>query len=129
MPNTPHSPPHCFSFSLKIHFSLSLLRRVRAKLLFTSFFSSKLVTFFRLCSLHLWYLIHYISHLFIGYIYPLKDYVGNTTCYMLVYGRDIGIFITQLHSLFMATFRYVCLFHDNLLLKFNLTAVFLKLVQ
>ena len=55
------------------------------------------------------------------WVYPLKDYIGNTICYMLIYGRDIGIFIIQLHSFFMAIFRYVCIFHDDLLLKFNLS--------
>ena len=55
------------------------------------------------------------------WVYPLNDYIGDTGCYMLIYIRDIENFIIQLHSLFMATFRYVCLFHDNLLLKFNLS--------
>ena len=55
------------------------------------------------------------------WIYPLNDYIGDTGCYMLIYSRDIGNFIIQLHSFFMATFRYVCLFHDNLLQKFNLS--------
>ena len=61
----------------------------------------------------------YLSSVY--WVYPLKDYVGDTGCYMLVYGRDIGFVIIQLHSFFMAIFRYVCLFHDNLLLKFNLS--------
>ena len=55
------------------------------------------------------------------WIYPLKDYIGDTGCYILIYSRDIENFIIQLHSFFMATFRYVCLFHDNLLQKFNLS--------
>ena len=55
------------------------------------------------------------------WIYPLNDYVGDTGCYLIIYGRDIGNFIIQIHSFFVATFRYVCLFHDDFLQKFNLS--------
>ena len=55
------------------------------------------------------------------WIYPLNDYVGDTGCYLIIYVRDIGNFIIQLHSFFVAAFRYVCLFHDNFLKKFNLS--------
>ena len=51
----------------------------------------------------------------------MRDYIGDTGCYMFIYGRNIGIFILQLQSFFVATFRYVCLFHENALLKFNLS--------
>ena len=55
------------------------------------------------------------------WVYPFKDYIGDAGCYIFIYARVIGNFIIQLHSFFLATFRYVCLFHDNFLLKFNLS--------
>ena len=55
------------------------------------------------------------------WIYPLNDYVGDTGCYLIIYGRDIGNFTIQLHSFFVATFRYVCLFHENFLQKLDLS--------
>ena len=55
------------------------------------------------------------------WIYPLNDYIGDTGCYLIIYGRDIGLWTCQLHSFFVATFRYVCLFHDKLLQKFDLS--------
>ena len=55
------------------------------------------------------------------WIYPMRDYIGDTGCYMFVYGRNIGLFIMQLQSFFVATFRYGCLFHDDFLLTFNLS--------
>ena len=68
------------------------------------------------------FMVPYSLYLSLVYwIYPMKDYIGDTGCYMFVYGRDIGGFIIELHSFFIATFRYVCLFHDNFLLRFNLT--------
>ena len=51
----------------------------------------------------------------------MRDYIGDTGCYMLIYSRNIGFFIMELQSFFVATFRYVCLFHDNFLFKFNLS--------
>ena len=55
------------------------------------------------------------------WVYPLKDYLGETGCYLVIYLRDIGTFAIQLQSFFMALFRYICLFHDNFLQKFNLS--------
>ena len=55
------------------------------------------------------------------WVYPFNDYFGDAGCYIFSYARVIGNFIIQLHSFFLATFRYVCLFHDNFLLKFNLS--------
>ena len=55
------------------------------------------------------------------WIYPLKDYIGETGCYLLIYGRDIGSYITSTHSFFMAMFRYNCLFNGHFLKKINLS--------
>ena len=64
----------------------------------------------------------YSLYLILDYwVYPLKDYIGDTGCYFFIYGRNIGNFTMQLHSFFVATFRYVCLFHDKFLLKFNIS--------
>ena len=54
------------------------------------------------------------------WVYPLNDLVGDIACYMLVYTRNIGLAIIQVHSFFVALFRYMCLFHVNLLLRFSL---------
>ena len=55
------------------------------------------------------------------WVYPLRDYIGDTGCYMFIYCRNIGLFNMQLQSFFVTTFRYVCLFHEKFLLKFNLS--------
>ena len=54
------------------------------------------------------------------WIYPLKDYIGESGCYVAIYNRDIGYYITQSHSFFMAMFRYNCLFNGTILKKINL---------
>ena len=55
------------------------------------------------------------------WIYPLNDYVGDTGCYVAIYGRDLGNYITQTHSFFVAMFRYNCLFNGTILKKINLS--------
>ena len=68
------------------------------------------------------YMIPYSLYLSLAYwIYPLKDYIGDTGCYVAIYGRDIGIYISQSHSFFMAVFRYNCLFNGIFLKKINLS--------
>jgi len=54
------------------------------------------------------------------WVYPLNDFVGDLACYMFVYARNIGLEVIQIHSFFVALFRYMCLFHVNLLLRFGL---------
>ena len=58
---------------------------------------------------------------FAYWIYPLKDFIGDTGCYVAIYGRDIGVYIMQTHSFFMAIFRYNCLFNRTILKKVNLS--------
>ena len=55
------------------------------------------------------------------WVYPMKDYIGETGCHMVMFIRNVGSLAIHLYSFFMATFRYICLFHDNLLLKFNIS--------
>ena len=67
-------------------------------------------------------LLPYSLHLSLNYwIHPLKDYIGDTGCYVAIYGRDIGNYISQTHSFFMAVFKYNCLFNGIFLKKINLS--------
>ena len=89
-------------------------------LLFVCFFSLFQKLFFQvMLSIFMGPSSLYLSLVY--WVYPMRDYITDTGCYMFVYGRNIGLFIMQLQSFFVATFRYVCLFHDNFLLKFNLS--------
>ena len=66
------------------------------------------------------FLLPYSLYFSLAYwIYPLKDYIGDTGCYVAIYGRDIGNYITQTHSFFVAMFRYNCLFNGTILKKIN----------
>ena len=56
------------------------------------------------------------------WVYPLNDFVGDLGCYMFVYARNIGLEVIQIHSFFVALFRYMCLFHVNLLPRFSLSS-------
>ena len=53
--------------------------------------------------------------------YPLTNILGVTGCHIANLLRLTGILEIQLHSFIMSTTRYILLFHDNLLLRFNLT--------
>ena len=55
------------------------------------------------------------------WVYPMKDYIGETGCHIMIFIRNVGGLAMQLQSFFMATFRYICLFHDKLLLKLELS--------
>ena len=57
----------------------------------------------------------------IYWVYPLKDIFGETGCYIMTCLRNMGTFMIQLQSFFMATFRYICLFHDDFLIRFSLS--------
>ena len=56
------------------------------------------------------------------WVYPLNDFVGDVGCYMLVYARNIGLAIIQVHSFYVVLFRYICLFHLDLLQRFNISS-------
>ena len=53
--------------------------------------------------------------------HPLKNVVGETGCHIANLLRGTGLIQQQVHSFIMATTRYIFLFHDNILLRFNLT--------
>ena len=56
------------------------------------------------------------------WVYPLNDLVGDAGCYMFVYARNIGLAIIQVHSFFVALFRYICLFHAIFFQRFSLSS-------
>ena len=53
------------------------------------------------------------------WVYPMKDYIGETGCHMVVFYRNAGILILQIQSLCTAIFRYICLFRSCSIWKFN----------
>ena len=64
----------------------------------------------------------YTLYLILPYwLYPLKEYLGESGCYLMEYSRVIAVFAIQLQSFFQSAFRYVCLLHDDILFKLNLS--------
>ena len=55
------------------------------------------------------------------WVYPMKDYVGETGCHITFFLRNVGIFFFQLQSLSMAIFRYICLFHSGSVRKLHIS--------
>ena len=55
------------------------------------------------------------------WVYPMKSILGESGCYILLFLRTMGTFAIQLQSFFMATFRYICLLHEDLLFRFSLS--------
>ena len=56
------------------------------------------------------------------WVYPLNDFVGDIGCYTLAYARNIGLGIIQVHSFYVVLFRYMCLFHLDLLQRFSISS-------
>ena len=67
-----------------------------------------------MCLVTVYYVVSY-------WHYPLKNILGDTGCHIANILRETGTLQIQLHSFIMATTRYIFLFHENLLLRFNLT--------
>ena len=55
------------------------------------------------------------------WVYPMKDYVGETGCHITFFLRNAGVFAFQLQSLGMAFFRYICLFHSGSVRKLHIS--------
>ena len=53
--------------------------------------------------------------------HPLMNVFGETGCHIANLLRGTGLIQQQVHSFIMATTRYIFLFHDNILLRFDLT--------
>ena len=64
---------------------------------------------------------HSLYHSLVYWVYPMKNIIGESGCYIFIYWQTIGVFQIQLQSFFMATFRYICLFHDDFLFRFSLS--------
>ena len=77
--------------------------------------------YFQICvSSHMCFLTIYSI---LGYWnYPLKNIFGVRGCHIANLLGETGVLEIQLHSFIMATTRYIFLFHDDLLLRFSLTA-------
>ena len=76
--------------------------------------------YFQICvSLHMSLVtIYYVLE---HWNYPLKNILGELGCHIANLLRQTGSLQIQFHSFIMATTRYIFLFHDNLLRRFNLT--------
>ena len=53
--------------------------------------------------------------------YPLSELFGDWFCYFFDYTIAICGFTGQFHSFFLASFRYICLFHDGFMFKYNIS--------
>ena len=53
--------------------------------------------------------------------YPLSELFGDWFCYFFDYTIAICGFTGQFHSFFLASFRYICLFHDGFMFEYNIS--------
>ena len=53
--------------------------------------------------------------------YPMKDYIGESGCFLLTFSRGMYQYEVQLSSFFMVFFRYICLFQGKYLQRIKLT--------
>ena len=62
-----------------------------------------------------------VYYTLVYWVYPMKDYVGETGCHIIFFLRNAGVFSFQLQSLSMAIFRYICLFHSGSVRKLHIS--------
>ena len=62
-----------------------------------------------------------VYHTLVYWVYPMKDYIGETGCHIIIFYRNAMAFALQLLSLSVAIFRYICLFHSSSMRKVNLS--------
>ena len=62
-----------------------------------------------------------VYYTLVYWVYPMKDYVGETGCHITFFLRNAGVFAFQLQSLSMALFRYICLFHSGSVRKLHIS--------
>ena len=55
------------------------------------------------------------------WVYPMKDYIGETGCHIRAFLVKALGFIVQLQSFFTTIFRYICVFHNGSILNLNLS--------
>ena len=69
----------------------------------------------------LWMGPYMIYFSMVNWIYPLKDYLGETGCYLMTTFRGVHLWEVQQQSFFISIFRFVCLFQGHILQKLNLS--------
>ena len=69
----------------------------------------------------LWMGPYMIYFSMVNWIYPLKDYLGETGCYLINVFRGVHLWEVQQQSFFISMFRFVLLFYGHILQKFNLS--------
>ena len=52
--------------------------------------------------------------------YPVKDITGVYYCYYITYSEVFTIFYAQFQTFFITLYRYICLFHDGILIDLGL---------
>ena len=62
-----------------------------------------------------------VYYTLVYWVYPMKDYIGETGCHMINSYSHAGAFALQLQSFFVAIFRYICLFHSSSMRRVNLS--------
>ena len=62
-----------------------------------------------------------VYYTLVYWVYPMKDYIGETGCHIMIFHRNAVAFGFQLSSLSVAIFRYICLFHSSSMRKVNLS--------
>ena len=55
------------------------------------------------------------------WVYPMKDYIGETGCHMRAFLVKALGFSVQLQSFFTSIFRYICVFHNTSIRNLNLS--------
>ena len=65
----------------------------------------------------------------VNWIYPLKDYLGETGCYLMNVFRGAHLWEVQQQSFWISLFRFVFLFHGHVLQKFNLSPNVIKVFK
>ena len=53
--------------------------------------------------------------------YPTKDIHGSILCYIVNYFELFVIILAQFQTFFITLYRYICIFHDGLLIKLDIT--------
>ena len=54
-----------------------------------------------------------------AFIFPLKDWIGELACHLISFIEIYSNMMAQSHTFFISMFRYVCIIHNQTLLKRN----------
>ena len=61
-------------------------------------------------------------HMFKSCYYPIRDIIGEFSCHVIHMYEVYSTMSAQCHTFFVTLFRYICLFHDDKLMRSRLTA-------